>query len=353
MTRNYDAESLVKFSTEVLRWYGLRNEEAELLADSLAKAESWGHASHGLLRLPWYCSRVKTGAINANAHPWVVRDNGPVTILDGDNGIGQAVAARAAELSIQQAQKHGVGVVGVTHSNHFGTAAYFTRKAAEQGYVSLLFTNASPAIAPWGGRERLLGTNPWSIAAPAGERGVAVMDMANTEVARGKVYAAHERQERIPKTWASGPDGLPTNDPAEALEGLMLPMSGAKGYVLSFMIDLLAGALTGSGMGTEVTGPYSPHGAGNCGHLFITLDIDSMTDREGYEERVAQFVDTVSASERAPGVSNIFAPGKLEEENARLIYEIGIPLPEETRTALSRLSTESGVPLPAHTREEL
>jgi LDH2 family malate/lactate/ureidoglycolate dehydrogenase len=144
----------------------------------------------------------------------------------------------------------------VRNSNHFGTAAYFTRMAARDGCVAILATNASPAMAPWGGRGRVVGTNPWSIAAPAGRHGVVVMDIANTAVARGKVYVARQRGEAIPAGWAIDADGAPTTDPAAAIAGAILPMAGHKGYAISLMMDVLAGVLTGSAFGAAVGGPY-------------------------------------------------------------------------------------------------
>ena len=125
-------------------------------------------------------------------------DSGAVVVLEGHHGIGQVLTAAAVEVGVERARIHGVSAVGVRNSNHFGTAAYFTRRSAEAGCV-FLSTNASPAMAPWGGRTKAVGTNPWSIAAPAGRYGVAVMDIANTAVARGKIYLAAERGEDVPR----------------------------------------------------------------------------------------------------------------------------------------------------------
>ena len=229
--------------------------DALLLADSLVAAELWGHSSHGMLRLPWYVERLRSGAMSATTEPEILIDSGALVLLDGRDGIGQVLAARAIDLGVERARAHGVSAVAVRNSNHFGTAAYFTRQAAEAGCVAFLSTNASPAMAPWGGRTKAVGTNPWSIAAPAGRRGVAVMDIANTAVARGKIYLAAERGETIPAGWAADETGTPTTDAAQAVHGLILPMAGHKGYVISFMMDVLAGVLTGSSFGRDVAGP--------------------------------------------------------------------------------------------------
>ncbi len=179
-----DAQSLIKVRTRVLLSVGVPQSDASLLADSLVTAERWGHPSHGMLRLPWYVARLRSGAMTPMTRWDLVVDNCAVAVMDGHDGIGQVLANDAARLDIDRAHAHGVSAVAVRNSNHFGIAAYFTRKRADAGCVALLATNASPAMAPWGGRVKVLGTNPWSIAAPAGSRGVVAMDIVNTAVAR-------------------------------------------------------------------------------------------------------------------------------------------------------------------------
>ena len=154
--------------------------------------------------------------------------------------------------SIGRAQ--GVSVVAVCNSNQLGTAASFTRKCADAGCVALLATNASPAMARWGGRAKVLGTNPWSIAAPAASRGAVVTDLANTAVARGKFYAPAERNENTPPSWAADEHGVATTDRRSAIKQLVLPTAGHKRYVISFMMNVLARVLTGSQFGTGVAG---------------------------------------------------------------------------------------------------
>ena len=258
--------------------------DASLLADSLVTAELWGHASHGLLRCPGMSRGCAPGAAERVTTPRVVRDRGAVAVLDGHHGIGQVVAARAVELGVERARRHGISGVAVRNSGHFGTAAYFTRRAAEAGCVAFLATNASPAMAPWGGRAKSIGTNPWSIAAPAGRHGVVVMDLANTAVAAASLAA--ERGEAIPADWAAAADGTPTTDPAAAIEGLILPMAGPKGYVIAFMMDVLAGVLTGNAFGDAVAGPYDPTRRSGAGHLLITIDIASMGEPSTFAARV-------------------------------------------------------------------
>ena len=246
-----EAQALIDFATVVYAHAGVADRDALLLADSLVQADLWGHQSHSVMRLGWYLARLQSGAMHAKTTPEFVMDNGTVAVIDGHDGFGQVLAAFAAREAIRRAKQHGIGAIGVRNSNHFGTAMYYTLMAPREGCVALLTTNASPAMAPWGGREKLVGNNPWSIAAPAGRHVPMVMDIANTGVARGKVYLARQRGEAIPEGWAINAAGAPTTDAQEAIDGIILPMAQHKGYVISMMMDMLAGVLTGSGFGAH------------------------------------------------------------------------------------------------------
>ncbi len=345
------AADLGTFVTALLTRRGVPQPDAALLADTLVTAELWGHASHGVLRLPWYAARLDSGAMAAVTHVEPVTDNGAVVVLDGRDGIGQVVTQRAVELGIERARQHGIAGIAVRNSGHFGTAAYFTRAAAEEGCVALLVTNASPAMAPWGGRRKSIGTNPWSIAAPAGRHGVVVMDLANTAVARGKVYLAAERGEPIPEGWAAAADGTPTTDPAAAISGLIQPMAGAKGYVISFMMDVLAGVLTGSAFGDSVVGPYDPQRRSGAGHLLIVIDPAATGHPAEFASRMEQLVDQTRSGERAAWSDAILVPGELEDRNRAANERDGIRLAGATWDALLALAAESGVDLPPTTTD--
>ncbi|CAG2153656.1 Ldh family oxidoreductase [Cupriavidus numazuensis] len=346
MPTTVHAEALTHFGTAVLESLGVPSEDAHLLADSLVVAELWGHSSHGMLRLPWYVERLRSGVMTAVTRPEIVMDGGAVTVMDGQHGIGQVLSAKAVELGVDRARKHGISAVGVRNSNHFGTAAYFTRMAAKQGCVAILATNASPAMAPWGGKAKSIGTNPWSIAAPAGSRGIAVMDIANTAVARGKIYLAAERGVEIPDTWAADEEGVPTTNAKEAIHGLILPMAGHKGYVISFMMDVLAGVLTGSHFGSNVAGPYEANRPSGCGHLLITIDINSTMALADFEQRMEALIDEVKAVPKAHGIEEIFFPGELEDRNTAQLNEAGISLADTTWQSMAKLAAETGTALP-------
>lgn len=294
-----------------------------------------------MLRLPWYVARVRSGAMKALTQPRMLNTFAAVTVLDGADGIGQVVTNHAIGLAADAATEFGVGVVAVRNSNHFGTAAYWTRLLAERGCVAILTTNGSPAMAPWGGTQKMIGANPWSIAVPSGRHGTVVLDIANTGVARGKIYAAKERGQRLPEGWAIDASGIPTTDPQAAIDGVILPMAGHKGYAISFMMDVLSGVLTGSSSATDVVGPYVPDKRSGCGHLVMAIDIKAIMPREQFESRMDELIDTVKACPTAPG-AEILVPGELENRAVQRAAG-SITLPDATIAELSALAAEAGV----------
>lgn len=346
MPKTVKAAELTKFGTEVLEAIGVPQNDAHLLSDSLVTAELWGHSSHGMLRLPWYVDRLRSGVMTAKTESVLAVDNDAIVVLDGRNGIGQVLTAEAVNIGIERAKRFGISAVAVRNSNHFGTAAYFTREAAKAGCVTFLATNASPAMAPWGGKEKAIGTNPWSIAAPAGQHGVAVMDIANTAVARGKIYLAAERGEDIPPLWAADENGVPTTNAKDAIHGLILPMAGHKGYVISFMMDVLAGVLTGSHFGRGVAGPYDPTRISGCGHMLIAIDVASLMPQQEFEARMEALIAEVKHIPTAAGIDEIFFPGELEDKNTALNLQRGISIADNTWESLEKLGRETATPLP-------
>jgi LDH2 family malate/lactate/ureidoglycolate dehydrogenase len=340
-THQLDAQVATDFGAAILDAYGVPHADAVLVAESLVTSDMWGHPSHGLLRLPWYVARIRSGAMTPVTDVRCLNTVGAVTVLDGRDGIGQVVTNHAIDAAAAAAATHGVGVVAVRNSNHFGTAAYWTRLLAERGCVGILTTNGSPAMAPWGGTQKMIGANPWSIAVPSADNGAVVLDIANTGVARGKIYAAKERGERLPEGWAIDASGLPTTDPQAAIDGVILPMAGHKGYAISFMMDVLSGVLTGSSSATDVVGPYVPDQRSGCGHLVIAIDIAAVMPLAEFEGRMDALIETVKGCPTAPG-QQILVPGELEN---RAVERAGgrITLPAATFAEINELAAEAGV----------
>lgn len=350
MSQIIDTRHLTDFAAEVLGAVGVPEQDARLVSDSLVTADLAGHPSHGLLRLPWYVARLRSGAMHAETRTEIVTDRGALAVVDGHDGVGQVITARACDLAVARAREYGVATVAVRASNHFGTAAYWTRRMAERGCIGILTTNGSPAMAPWGGTQKTVGANPWSIAAPAGSHPPAVLDIANTGVARGKIYAAAQRGESIPEGWALDEKGVPTTDPDVAVHGLLAPMGGHKGFGIAFMMDVLSGVLTGSGYATDVVGPYVADRRSGCGHLVLAIDIGAIMALEDFGARMDDLIGTTKSVPLAEGTEEIHYPGEIEARAERRHRPTGVTLPDKTVDELRNLATSWGLALP-RTRE--
>jgi LDH2 family malate/lactate/ureidoglycolate dehydrogenase len=335
---NVSPDLLLDFGAAVYGRLGMTGADARLAADTLVQADLWGHQSHGVMRLSWYAARLMVGVCDPRAVPELIVDAGAIAVLDGKEGMGQVVATKAAEEAIRRAKAHGVGAVGVRNSNHFGTAMYYTLMAVRSGCVGFLATNASPSMAPWGGRKKVIGNNPWSWAAPAGSHAPMVLDIANTSVARGKIYLAKQKGLPIPEGWAVTADGAPTTDPSAAIDGIILPMAQHKGYAISVIMDMLSGVLTGSAFATGVSGPYQAQRRSGAGHMMIALDIAAMQPLAKFGERMDRYIAELKAVPLAPGFNEVLYPGEIEARNDRLNRETGLLLTEDTIADIRKLA---------------
>ena len=338
-----DAEKLRRFATAVYEKVGLSAADAKLCADSLVQADLSGHQSHGVLRLSWYAARLQAGVCDAKAQPILALDAGALAVIDGHEAMGQVVAAKGAQEAIARAKQHGIAAVAMRHSNHFGTAFYFTLMAARAGCIGFLSTNASPAMAPWGGRQKVLGNNPFSWACPAGRHAPMVLDIANTGVARGKIYLAKQKGLSIPLGWAINAQGAPTSDPTEAIEGIILPMAEHKGYAIALMMDMLSGVLTGSGFSTDVFGPYQAKKRSGAGHFMIAINIEAIQPLDQFNARVEDLIARMKNVPKAEGFEEIFYPGEMEARQDIENRKNGLALPTDTLSDLETLAKSLGL----------
>ena len=339
-------ETLRDFATNCYCAMDVNEKTASLIADTLVQADLWGHQSHGVMRLFWYAARIKSGATDANSTPLIDGGLGAIATMDGQGGQGQIVADAAMRHAIALSKDHGIGAVAVRNSGHFGTAMYFTKMAADQGCVGFLSTNASPAMAPWGGSQKRVGTNPWSWAAPAGRYPTMMLDIANTAVARGKLYLAKQRGEDIPDNWAIAPDGHATTDPALGIAGTILPMAGHKGYAISTIMDMLSGVLTGSQFGTSVVGPYVPNGKSGVGHLAMAISIEAIRGIEAFEADMEKLIGEIKDTPLRPDADDIYYPGEIEALSDAKNRRDGIVLPGDTAEELRREAAKLGISAP-------
>lgn len=229
-------QEALAFSQRLLEAHGVSADDAATVADNLVAADLRGVDSHGINRLPSYLARVRQGVLDPTARPTTDQTTPVVALVDGHNAFGAVVAREAVRAAVSAARTYGLGMVACRRSNHFGAAAWVVQRALDEGMASLVFTNSSPALPAWGGREALLGVSPVACGAP-GDPIPFVLDMAPSVAARGKVHKALRRGEAIPGDWALDGEGAPTTDPAKALDGgVMLPMGGPKGSALAIMM---------------------------------------------------------------------------------------------------------------------
>lgn len=343
MSAPVDCRKLLEFATAVYAGQGVPEADAHLIADTLVQADLWGHQSHGVLRLGWYLDRLRNKVMVPVTRPEFVVDGGALAVIDGHDGIGHVLAKKAAEEAIRRAKAHGIAAVGVRTSNHFGTCMYYTLMGAREGCVMMLTSNGGPAMAPWGGRKKIVGTNPWSVAAPAGRHAPFVVDMANTGVARGKIYLARNKRQQIPLGWAIDAAGAPTTDPQAAIDGIILPMAEHKGYAIAAMVDMMSGVLTGSGFLSAVHSPYKTAEKSNCGHFMVAINIEAMQPLAQFNARMEEFVAEIKDVPLAQGFDEVFYPGEMEARNDARNRRDGIQYPDDTMADLKRIAAETGL----------
>ena len=263
-----------------------------------------------------------------------------MALVDGDNGLGPAVAMAALEAGLAMAAESGIAYLGCRNSNHLGALAPYALKTCEKGFVLICGTNASTTIAPWGGREARLGNNPLSIAAPCPEAPHFILDMAMSVAARGKIRKARDEGAAIPEGWAVDAAGKPTTDPVAALEGFLLPFGGHKGSGLSQAVDMLAGVLSGARFLTDIT-PWTdfPERPSGTGHFFLLLDPARLLGAEAYGQAIDRFRHLIRSTPPAEVTQPVQIPG--EREQARRVEALakGVEIPAELMAKIEALAS--------------
>ncbi|THX07502.1 Malate/L-lactate dehydrogenase [Aureobasidium pullulans] len=327
----------------VLQANGVSEPHAATVADCLVAADLRGVDTHGVNRIPSYLARIRQGVLDPTAEP-TIKDITPVVAqVDAKNAFGFVAAKMAMARAIEMAVVFGIGMVSVKHSNHFGMSAWLVQQALDAGMMSLVFTNSSPALPVWGGKEKLMGVSPIACGAPGVEHDF-ILDMAPSVAARGKIYKAKRRGEKIPEDWALDKDGNRTDDPAAALEGVMLPMGGPKGSALSIMMDVFSGVLSGSAFAGHVTNPYDPSKPADVGHFLIALKPDLFLSSEEFKERMEYLYNRVINCEKMAGVDRIYFPGEIEQLTEAERRNSGIPYVEAEIEALNAEARRVGAP---------
>lgn len=343
-----DAETAETLAAAPLQAAGVPPADAQCAARCLVRADLRGVDTHGIVRVPGYLDRIAKGLVDP-APALVFEPVAPAAArLDGRNGLGFVVASRAVDHAIGLAAAAGLGLVGVRNSTHYGMAASYLLQAIEAGYAAMIFTNASPAMPPWGGRGEMFGTSPFAVGIPAPGAVPFVLDMSPTVVARGKVRKAAREGRPIPEGWALDPEGRTTTDPEAVLAGgSLLPIGGAKGAGLSMMLDILCGVLTGARFGGEVGDQYKrfdrPQGVG---HFMLVIRPDLFLPADEVAARMAELSRRVKACPKAEGVEEIFLPGEIEGRCEAERRATGIPYRRVDLAPLAEAARAAGVTVP-------
>ena len=329
-----DAQALLKLARTALERAGANSKMAEAAARHLVRAEEQGLPTHGMSRVPFYCSMLRKGRADGAAQPAMAADKAAVCLIDNRDGLPYVSAQWAIEEVIQRARRSGIGFAGIRNSGHVGVLGIHLLPVAEAGLVGFAFTNSPAAIPPWGGKKALFGTNPVAAVFPRKNAAPLVVDLALTTVVRGKIMMAMRKGERIPEGWALDRDGKPTTDPKEAIErGSLFPIGGAKGAMLALMFELICAALTGAAIGPEADSFFSEEGnTPRIGHAFMAIDPGALAGTEKYLERTETVVRTMLADSgvRLPGARRFAA-----EKSARS----GIEVPDELIRQIEQLAT--------------
>lgn len=351
-------------SVDALRTYigdifvaaGCAVDEAGRIAENLVDANLTGHDSHGVIRTPRYVQWFNDGNLIAGCDVTKVSDAGSFLVLDGNRGFGQTVGRLAVDAGLERCRRDGVAVVALRHAGHLGRIGAWAEMAADAGQVSLHFVNVAGSIlvAPFGGVDRRMSTNPVAIGLPLGDGPPVILDFATSAVAEGKALIAAKGGKPLPEGVLIGPDGIPGNDPwliygdtdpgrtpnLRNGPGALRAMGEHKGSGLALMCELLAGALTGSGCtGPHVEGVYN-------GMLSIYMSPDRFGDETEFRAEVDRYISYFTDSRTVPGTERVLTPGEPERLSRERRLAEGIPLADDAWEAIRHTAASLGVETP-------
>lgn len=335
---------------DILCGWSIPQGNAAIIADVLGWADLRGIDSHGISILTVYDEWRRLGRLDMEAQPEVLRETPASVLLSGNGGLGHPVAKMAMEMIIAKAGMTGVAAASVTNSSHYGACGYFTEMAADAGLIGIS-TTTTPGVrvAPTGGAEAKLGTDPFSFAAPAADGRHFILDMATTTVAYGKIRNKANEGEKCPPGWVLSSDGKPSNDPVDALErgGFQTPLGGTpegsshKGYGLSMMVNILSSALSGARL---ITAPDHIHRPDDLGHFFLVLDPGLFREEGEFELDVASLCNSLRGTMPVDNAHPVLVAGDPERVTAAKRMKEGLTIPAGLATKLRKIATDAQVP---------
>lgn len=338
-------DRLERFVADALGHYRVPAQDAATVAKLMVEADLLGHETHGVFRLRQYLARLRDGGCNPTPNVTVLTERAAMAVVNGDDGLGHLAMTKAVDIAIEKARVCGIGWVGIQAGNHAGPAALYVRPQAAASMIGMAAAVGSANhVAPFGGTDLLLGTNPIAISAPTGGADPFVLDMATTVAAMGKIKTLAQRGEAMPEGWMVGADGLPLTDPARRAEGYMLPIGGPKGFGLAVAIGLLAGVLNGAAFGEEVIDFTSQSTAkSNTGQFVAAIDIAAFTSLKAFEASTSKAFADMRASTPLPRHEPVRLPG--DGKTARMAdgRQNGIDLHPALRKDLDAIATEISI----------
>ena len=300
---------LTKEITKIFKKFGLNQDHAKISAKALINAELVGAYGHGLSRLKMYCDRISKKVINPKPKIKIKKISQSISHIDADDSIGFVAADMAIKKAISNAKKTGIGLVAVRNSGHYGLSGYYAEQAVKKNLVTMIYTNAPPAIAPHGAIKSLFGTNPICFGTPSGSKAPFILDTSISMINRGKIRFASKNNQKIPIGVALDKFGKPTTDANKALKGVQLPIAGFRGSGLAWMVDILSGVLTGGNHAGRVKDPFEDFsGPQNIGHLFITFKTNLFV--KDYNNRIKDNIKKVKRLPKVKGLKEIMYPGQ-------------------------------------------
>ena len=329
------------FISQVFIHCGLSEELSAHWANLLVETSLMGIDSHGIRMLDRYVRHVQGGGITKHFKPLVIKDRPAMMVIDAQSSAGHLAASHAMSLAVEKAKQAGIGLVSVIHTNHVGACALYVAQAAQASCVGICTTVSRPGIAPWGGKQPLLGLNPLAVGFPIAGKPPFLLDMATTVTAMGKITRAADEGQPIPEGWALDQEGQPTTAPEQARQGSLLPIGGHKGYGLAMAIEAITALLPGGNLSVEVLSWIAQTAQPmNASFTAIALDINAFTEPDAFAQKATEWVATLTQSPRRAGVEQLYYPGQraglTKEERTRS----GIPLDDYTQTMLLSLAEE-------------
>ena len=333
---NIESRKLHLSIKNIFKKHGLSYNHAKICADALINAELVGAPSHGISRLKMYCDRINKNVINPRPKIKIKKISQSITHIDANNSIGFVVADIGIKKAISNAKKTGIGLVAIKNSGHYGLSGYYAEQAVKKNLIAMCFTNAPPAIAPYGAKKSLFGTNPICFGAPTATKVPFILDTSVSVINRGKIRVATRTGKKIPEGVALDKFGKQTTDAKKALAGVQLPIAGFRGSGLAWMVDILSGVLTGGNHGGKVKDPFDDFsGPQNIGHLFIVIKPNLFV--ENYNQRIRENIKRIKRLPKIKGVKEILYPGQNKSRRYRKNINKEIKIPPNIAEDLKKL----------------